>query len=317
MSGDARTPVAPTESAASPAGPAPAPPSVGGPAAIARGIVRASRPRQWVKNVLVFAAPAAGAGLGDGEVIVKAVLTFVAFCLVSSATYILNDVGDVEADRRHPTKRNRPIAAGVVPVPVALGAVVALLLGGLGLAYAINWRLGLLLTGYKALTIAYTFRLKHTAILDIMIVASGFVVRSISGGVAVDITLSKWFLAVTCFGSLFMVAGKRHGELLHVGDGSTRKALEQYTLEYLRFVVTMAAAVTIVTYCLWAFEHPRTSDIPWWGLSIAPFVMGIMRYALLVDQGKGGAPEELVIKDPGLRLIGIAWVALFLGSVYL
>jgi decaprenyl-phosphate phosphoribosyltransferase len=317
VSGDARTPVAPTEPAASPAGPAPAPPSVGGPAAVARGIVRASRPRQWVKNVLVFAAPAAGAGLGDGEVIVKAVLTFVAFCLVSSATYILNDVGDVEADRRHPTKRNRPIAAGVVPVPVALGAVVALLLGGLGLAYAINWRLGLLLTGYKALTIAYTFRLKHTAILDIMIVASGFVVRSISGGVAVDITLSKWFLAVTCFGSLFMVAGKRHGELLHVGDGSTRKALEQYTLEYLRFVVTMAAAVTIVTYCLWAFEHPRTSDIPWWGLSIAPFVMGIMRYALLVDQGKGGAPEELVIKDPGLRLIGIAWVALFLGSVYL
>ena len=317
MSGDARTPVAPTAPAASPAGPAPAPPSAGGTAAIARGIVRASRPRQWVKNVLVFAAPAAGAGLGDGEVIVKAVLTFVAFCLVSSATYILNDVGDVEADRRHPTKRNRPIAAGIVPVPVALGAVVALLLGGLGLAYAINWRLGLLLTGYKALTIAYTFRLKHTAILDIMIVASGFVVRSISGGVAVDITLSKWFLAVTCFGSLFMVAGKRHGELLHVGDGSTRKALEQYTLEYLRFVVTMAAAVTIVTYCLWAFEHPRTSDIPWWGLSIAPFVMGIMRYALLVDQGKGGAPEELVIKDPGLRLIGIAWVALFLGSVYL
>ena len=282
-----------------------------------RGIVRTARPRQWVKNVLVFAAPAAGAGLDDGDVILKSLLTFVAFCLVSSATYILNDVGDVEADRRHPTKRDRPIAAGIVPVPLAIASVVVLLAAGLGLAYAINWRLGLLLTAYKALTIAYTFRLKHTAILDIMIVASGFVVRAISGGVAVDITLSKWFLAVTCFGSLFMVAGKRHGELLHVGDGSTRKALEQYTLEYLRFVVTMAAAVTVVTYCLWAFEHPRTSDIPWWGLSIAPFVMGIMRYALLVDQGKGGAPEELVIRDPGLRLIGIAWVALFLGSVYL
>jgi len=285
---------------------------------IARGLVRTGRPKQWVKNVLVFAAPAAGAGLGDADVIVKALLCFVAFCLVSSATYILNDVGDVEADRAHPTKRERPIASGAVPVPTALVAVVGLLLLGLGLAYAISWELGLLLTAYKALTIAYTFRLKHTAILDIVVVATGFAVRAISGGVAVDIELSQWFLAVTCFGSLFMVAGKRHGELLHVGEGgATRKALTQYTVEYLRFVVTMAASVTILTYCLWAFEHPRTSDIPWWGLSIVPFVMGIMRYALLVDQGKGGAPEELVIRDPGLRFIGIAWVALFLGSVYL
>lgn len=319
MSGETSAPVtADTVPAPESAGPAPS----GGPVpasrgSLARGLVRTARPKQWVKNVLVFAAPAAGAALNDGDVIRDAVLTFVAFCLVSSATYILNDVGDVEADRRHPTKRNRPIAAGIVPVPVALVAVVALLVVGLGLAYLISWRLGALLTAYKALTIAYTFRLKHTAILDIMVVATGFVVRAISGGVAVDITLSKWFLAVTCFGSLFMVAGKRHGELLHVGDGSTRKALEQYTVEYLRFVVTMAAAVTILTYCLWAFEHPKTSEVPWWGLSIVPFVMGIMRYALLVDQGKGGAPEELVIRDPGLRLIGLAWLALFLGSVYI
>ncbi|MDO9407574.1 decaprenyl-phosphate phosphoribosyltransferase [Patulibacter sp.] len=295
--------------------PPPEPRTVG---SIARGLVRTGRPKQYVKNVLVFAAPAAGAGLGDADVILKALLCFVAFCLVSSATYILNDVGDVEADRAHPTKRQRPIASGVVPVPIALVAVVGLLVLGLGLAYAISWQLGLLLTAYKALTIAYTFRLKHTAILDIVVVATGFAVRAISGGVAVDIALSQWFLAVTCFGSLFMVAGKRHGELLHVGEGgATRKALTQYTVEYLRFVVTMAASVTILTYCLWAFEHPRTSDIPWWGLSIVPFVMGIMRYALLVDQGKGGAPEELVIRDPGLRVIGIAWVALFLGSVYL
>jgi decaprenyl-phosphate phosphoribosyltransferase len=285
---------------------------------VARGLVRTARPKQWVKNVLVFAAPAAGGGLDDGDVLLKTLLTFVAFCLVSSATYILNDVGDVRADRAHPTKRARPIASGVVPVRAALVAVVGLLILGLALAYAISWQLGALLTAYKALTIAYTFRLKHTAILDIVVVATGFAVRAISGGVAADITLSQWFLAVTCFGSLFMVAGKRHGELLHVGEGgATRKALTQYTVEYLRFVVTMAASVTILTYCLWAFEHPKTSEIPWWGLSIVPFVMGIMRYALLVDQGKGGAPEELVIRDPGLRIIGLAWIALFLGSVYI
>jgi decaprenyl-phosphate phosphoribosyltransferase len=299
-------------------------PASGGPAgprtasSVARGLVRAGRPKQYLKNVLVFAAPAAGAGLGDGSVILKTVLTFVAFCLVSSATYILNDIGDVEADRAHPTKRHRPIASGVVSPTTALVAVFVLLAVGLGLAYAISWELGLLLTAYKALTIAYTFRLKHTAILDIVVVATGFAVRAISGGVAVDITLSKWFLAVTCFGSLFMVAGKRHGELINLGaGGATRRALQQYTVEYLRFVVTMTASVTILTYCLWAFDHPRTSDVPWWGLSIVPFVMGIMRYALLVDQGKGGAPEELVIRDPGLRIIGIAWIALFLGSVYI
>jgi decaprenyl-phosphate phosphoribosyltransferase len=194
---------------------------------------------------------------------------------------------------------------------------VVLLAAGLGLAYAISWRLGLLLTGYKALTIAYTFRLKHTATVDIVVVASGFVVRAVAGGVATDIVLSEWFLTVTSFGSLFMVAGKRHGELLGGGSSSTRPALAQYTLAHLQFLVTMAAAVTIVTYCLWAFDHPRTSDIPWWGLSIVPFVVGIMRYALLVDRGHGGTPEDIIIGDPGMRLVGAAWLALFLGSVYL
>ena len=234
-------------------------------------------------------------------------LTFVAFCLVSSATYMLNDLGDLESDRRHPTKRDRPIPAGIVSVRAALVSVFVLLAAGLGLAYAVNWKLGVLLTGYKLLTTAYTFRLKHTATLDVAVVASGFIVRAVAGGVAADIVLSEWFLAVTSFGSLFLVAGKRHGELLQITDGSTRPALAQYTLAHLQFLVSMTAAVTIVTYCLWAFEHPRTSDVPWWGLSIIPFVIGIMRYALLVDRGEGGAPEELILRDPGMRLVGLAW----------
>jgi decaprenyl-phosphate phosphoribosyltransferase len=284
---------------------------------VAGGLVRAARPRQWVKNVLVFAAPAAAADLGNGGVIVSALLAFVAFCLVSSATYLLNDVVDADADRVHPTKRERPIAAGLVSPRAGIVFAVVLLAGGLGLAYAVSWRLGLLLTGYKALTIAYTFRLKHTATVDIVVVASGFVVRAVAGGVATDIVLSEWFLTVTSFGSLFMVAGKRHGEMLGGGSSSTRPALAQYTLAHLQFLVTMSAAVTIVTYCLWAFDHPRTSDIPWWGLSIVPFVVGIMRYALLVDRGRGGTPEDIIIGDPGMRLVGATWLALFLGSVYL
>jgi decaprenyl-phosphate phosphoribosyltransferase len=283
----------------------------------ARGLVAAARPRQWLKNVLVFAAPAAAAVLGHGDVLWRTVLTFVAFCFVSSATYLLNDVVDADADRMHPVKRHRPVAGGVVSTRLALTAVAVLLVCGLGLAYAVSWKLGLLVTGYKVMTTAYTFRLKHTPNVDIVIVASGFLVRAVAGGVAVGVPLSHWFLAVASFGSLFMVAGKRQGELLRGGDSATRPVLAEYTLEHLRFVVTTSAAVTIVTYCLWAFGHPRTSSIPWWGLSIVPFVMGIMRYALLVDRGEGGTPEELVIRDPGLRLVGIAWLALFLGSVYI
>jgi decaprenyl-phosphate phosphoribosyltransferase len=283
---------------------------------VARGLVAAARPRQWLKNVLVFAAPAAAAVLGHGDVLWRTVLTFVAFCLVSSATYMLNDVVDVDADRVHAVKRHRPVASGVVSMRLALTGAGLLLACGLALAFAVSWKLGLLVTGYKVLTTAYTFRLKHTPNVDIAIVASGFLVRAVAGGVAVGVPLSHWFLAVASFGSLFMVAGKRQGELLRGGDSATRPVLAEYTLEHLRFVVTTSAAVTIVTYCLWAFGHPRTSSVPWWGLSIVPFVMGIMRYALLVDRGEGGTPEELVIRDPGLRLVGIAWLALFLGSVY-
>jgi decaprenyl-phosphate phosphoribosyltransferase len=255
--------------------------------------------------------------LGHADVLWSAVGAFVAFCLVSSATYMLNDLVDADADRLHPVKRHRPIAAGHVSARAAYAGIGVLLVAGLAVAFAVSWQLGLLVTGYKALTTAYTFRLKHTANVDIAVVASGFVVRAVAGGVAVGVPLSHWFLAVTSFGSLFMVAGKRHGELLHGGGAEARPVLAQYTLEHLRFVVTTSAAVTILTYCLWAFGHPRTSSIPWWGLSIVPFVMGIMRYALLVDRGEGGTPEELIIRDPGLRLVGVVWLALFLGSVYI
>ena len=284
---------------------------------VLRGLLSAARPRQWIKNLLVVAAPAAAGALGHADVAARTLLTLVAFCLVSSATYLLNDVADVEADRAHPVKRERSIANGVLPIPVALAASVGLQATGLGLAFALSWQLGALLTGYQVLTTAYTFRLKHTATVDIVVVASGFMVRAVAGGVAADIHLSHWFLAVTSFGSLFMVAGKRHGELLHVGDEAARPALAQYTLAHLQFVVSMSAAVTIMSYCLWAFQHPRSSSVPWWGLSIIPFVMGIMRYALLVDRGQGGSPEELILKDRGLRLVGLAWLLLFLGSVYI
>lgn len=285
--------------------------------ALARGIVRAARPKQYVKNLLVFAAPIAGGVLDEPGVLGDILLTFVAFCLVSSATYFLNDVGDIDEDRLHPTKRNRPIAAGVVPVNVAIGMAIGTLAAGLAVAFAVNWKLGVTVAAYKCLTIAYTFWLKHTAVVDIAVVATGFIVRAVAGGLAVDVPLSRWFLIVTCFGSLFMVAGKRHGELLQIGDASTRPSLAEYTVEYLRFVWTMSATIAISAYCLWAFEHPAAdSGIPWWGLSIVPFVLAIMRYALIVERGQGSAPEEVVMGDRMLQVFGAAWLALFACSVY-
>lgn len=296
--------------------PDPAPPRRGG--EVSRGLIRSMRPKQFVKNLLVFAAPIAGGVLDDGPVLVNVTLAFVAFCLVSAATYLLNDVGDVAQDRVHPTKRHRPVAAGVIGIRLALAASLILLAGGLSVAFLVNWQLGATVAGYKVVTTAYTYRLKDLPVFDIAVVASGFIVRAVAGGVAADIPLSRWFLIVACFGSLFMVAGKRQGELMHIGDASTRPALAEYSLEYLRFVWTMSAAVAVGAYCLWAFEHPASdSGVPWWGLSIAPFVIALMRYALLVERGEASSPEEVVLGDRTLQLLGAAWLGLFVCSVYL
>lgn len=298
-------------------GPSPAPRRRGG---TAGALLRAMRPKQYLKNILVFAAPTAAGVLGESGALRDTMLAFVSFCLASSATYLLNDVGDRHVDARHPTKRHRPIASGEVPVGLALGWALVCLLASLGIAAAVNWRLFALIAGYKVLTVAYTFWLKHIPVVDIAVVATGFIVRAVAGGVAVDVTLSRWFLIVTSFGSLFMVAGKRYGEWNEIGEdrAGTRPALAAYTRDYLRYVWSMASAITIAGYCLWAFEHPTgDSGIPWWGLSIIPFVMGMMRYALLLEQGHGSAPEDVVLGDRTLQVFGVMWVALFVGSVYL
>lgn len=278
------------------------------------GLARAMRPKQWIKNVLVAAAPGAAGVLTQPDAAATTALAFVAFCLVSSATYLVNDVGDVESDRRHPVKSRRPIAAGVVSVPVALVAAVALMAVGLGLAVAVRPGFAALLAGYLVLTGAYTVWLKHMAVFDIAVVASGFIIRAVAGGLAVDVPISRWFLIVTSFGSLFMVAGKRYSE--HVTMGAERETvratLANYSSSYLRYVYTMASGVTLLGYCLWAFEQSRLEgSVPWFELSIVPFTMGILRYALLLEEGHGGAPEEIVLSDRPLQVLGLIWLVIW------
>src|SRR5689334_20862978 len=260
--------------------------------------IREARPKQWVKNVLVVAAPGAAGVLTHGDAIFKTLIAFVCFCLAASGTYYINDALDVEADRMHPRKRLRPVASGAISERDAVAAGSVLLAVSIGLAFAASWQLAVVIVAYLAQTVAYSLWLKNEAVIDLAAVASGFVLRTIAGGLAVGVTISPWFLIVAASGSFFMVTGKRHAELLELGDeaGDHRRALDVYSHAFLSYVRAVASSVAILAYCLWAFEKSRPVGNPiWFELSIVPFVIAILRYALLLEQGKGGAPEELVL----------------------
>ncbi len=286
----------------------------GPPKNLVTGVIKAIRPRQWVKNVLVLAAPLAAAGRGVrydwGDMAAKVGVAFVVFSLAASAIYLINDVRDVEADREHPTKRFRPIAAGVVSPWLAYTVAVVLGAASLGLSWWLTPNLAVVMAIYLVMQLGYCFGLKHQAVIDICIVSSAYLIRAIAGGAATDIPLSQWFLLTAAFGSLFMVAGKRYAELqLAERTGAQiRKSLESYTSTYLRFVWTLSAAAVVVCYGLWAFERDRYSG-SWFAASMIPFTIAILRYAVDVDGGLAGEPEDIALRDRVLQLLALAWIA--------
>ncbi|MFH8973352.1 decaprenyl-phosphate phosphoribosyltransferase [Streptomyces sp. NPDC017890] len=292
----------------------PAPPR---PRGIAAGLLRTARPRQWVKNVLVVAAPAAAGELFSRHALTQLALVFVLFTACAAAVYLVNDARDAEADRAHPVKRRRPVAAGQVPVPVAYAVG-----GALGvLAPVVAARLcppsvAALLTAYLAMQLAYCVSLKHVLVVDLAVVTTGFLMRAIIGGLALGIPLSRWFLITTGFGALFMVAAKRYSEAVQMAGkaGATRALLTEYTTGYLRFVWQLAAGVAVLGYCMWAMEEggvPHTSVLPWRQLSMVAFVLAVLRYAVFADRGTAGEPEDVVLRDRALALIGAVWVAMY------
>ncbi|MCV7170852.1 decaprenyl-phosphate phosphoribosyltransferase [Mycobacterium manitobense] len=290
-------------------------PVTGPPKNLASGIVKALRPRQWVKNVLVFAAPVAA--LGDDRfaydyrvVLVNVLVAFVVFSLGASAVYLVNDARDVDADRQHPTKRFRPIAAGVVPEWLAYTLATVLAVASVGISWLVTPNLAVVMAIYIAIQLAYCFGLKHQAVIDICIVSSGFLIRAIAGGVAADVPLSQWFLLMMAFGSLFMAAGKRYAELqLAERTGAKiRKSLESYTSSYLRFVWTLSATALVLCYGLWAFERDDLAGTSWFVVSMIPFTVAILRYAVDVDGGLAGEPEEIALGDRVLQLLAVAWI---------
>jgi decaprenyl-phosphate phosphoribosyltransferase len=246
------------------------------------------------------------------------------FCAAASSTYLFNDSMDADSDRLHPVKRNRPIAAGDVPVPLAVSLGVILGVGSIGAAWALEgWKLALIVGLYAVLSAAYSVYFKRVPVIELAFVASGFVLRALAGGVATHVAISTWFLAVTSFGALFVAAGKRAAEMKLLGDNPEehRKALGEYTTSFLQSTLTLTAAVTVTAYCLWAFGSEGLArsirhDTIWIQLTVVPVTLGILHVLRLLDRGEGGAPEELVLKDHVLQVIGISWVALMAAGLY-
>jgi decaprenyl-phosphate phosphoribosyltransferase len=283
-----------------------------------RALLRSTRPRQWTKNALVLAAPAAAGVLTEAGPLVDTLVAVVAFTLVSAGTYLINDVQDVAADRQHPVKRLRPVASGALAVRSARAWALSMIAAGVGLAFVPTLELGLLVSAYVVLMQAYTLRLKREPVFDIAIVASGFFMRALAGGLAVDVPISRWFLIVTGFGSLFMVTGKRYAEVVQFGEerAELRASLGHYSAAFLQQILTLAGAVAILAYCLWAFEGQAADSSVWSELSIIPFVLAVMRYGLLIDHGRGGEPEEIVLGDRELQILGLLWVLCFVAGIY-
>lgn len=301
---------------------APVVPPASGPSVL-NGLLRSVRIRQWPKNVLVFAAPGAAGVITHTAPFLHTLVAFATFCAVSAGTYLLNDAVDVDADRGHPTKRSRPVAAGIISVRLAWTSGLILMAAGIACGAVLEWRLGLVLAIYVAVQFGYSLYLKQQPIFDLATVAAGFVLRAIAGAVAVPVPISEWFLIVATFGSLLMVTGKRLGEQAELGEdgGAHRSTLDVYRPAFLRTVLAISAGGAIIGYCLWAFNLQTAlthhdHDPIWFQLSIVPMFIALLRYAFLVESGHGAEPEELVFGDHPLQVLGLAWAVLFALGVY-
>ena len=276
-------------------------------------LIIACRPKQWIKNLLVFAVPLASGDLLDREVFMKTLISAVAFTAISAATYLFNDISDVEEDRLHSTKKLRPIAAGTLTIGSARLVSGVLVLLCIGLVAGVGaWNLGLVLFGYSLLQVMYQGFLKKTALFDLVAVAAGFLLRAVAGGVASAILISPWFLTVTFCAALFMISGKRYSELITQGSTKgTRSALLKYSEQYLHLIWTSSMVMTIVFYLLWSVEIGSKGN-GWLVLSTSiPFALAILLYAQHVDGGKAESPENVVFDDRRIQLMGGIWIILF------
>ncbi len=283
-----------------------------------RAVVATMRPRQWTKNLLVIAAAGAAGALGNDDVPGRVIVAGLAFCLLASGLYAINDVHDAPEDRAHPVKRLRPVAAGELMPTGALVLGGALIAAGLAACYAVRPLLAAVGLAYVALTLSYTMVWRRIALLDVAAIAGGFVLRALAGGVAAPVTLSRWFVLVISCAALFVAIGKRHSELMRSTRRGTpaRRVLVLYNDTRLRLLLIASAAAALFAYSMWAFQLPIVDGVPWRPLSILPFAVCLARYGVLLQAGDGEAPEELLLKDRRLQLAGLVWLIVFALGVH-
>ena len=279
------------------------------------------RPAQWSKNLLVFAALVFAVRLFDAASVVATLEAFAIFCVLSGVVYLFNDVADRETDRQHPLKKNRPIAAGALPVRTALLVGTVLAAASLSAAFLLGWRFAAVAAGYLALMALYSGPLKHVVILDVLTIAVGFVLRAAAGAVAIDVAISRWLFACTILLALFISLAKRRHELVLLADGATshRPILGEYTSYLLDQMIAVVGAATLIAYVNYTVS-PETEGkfgTPWLGLTIPFPLYGIFRYLYLVHRREGGgSPADLLTRDRPLFACVTLWILVVVIIVY-
>lgn len=285
-----------------------------------RLLLTALRPKQWTKNLLLFIGLVFSLNFGRPTLLVTAAIAFLAFCALSSAGYLLNDILDAAADRSHPAKRLRPVASGALPQRVALQFAGLLAAAALLVAVWISLAFAAVAVLYLLLTVSYSLGLKHLVLIDVFVIAAGFVVRAAAGAIAISVPISPWLYVCTALAALFIALAKRRSEIgLLISQASThRRNLDQYTAELLDQLITIVLATTVMAYTLYTFTAenlPRNHSMM---LTVPPVVYGLFRYLYLVRvQGLGGTPEDLVLADRGLAATALVWVLLSVVILYL
>jgi 4-hydroxybenzoate polyprenyltransferase len=277
-------------------------------------ILKSLRPQQWIKNLFIFAPLIFSRNVLNLPFLVTTIEAFAAFCLVSSAHYIFNDLRDIEEDRRHPVKSLRPLASGRLEKGPAVVALLVIGAAGIALSATIDTAFLLIVLAYLVLQTAYSMWLKHVVILDVFVVAAGFLIRVVAGGLAIHVMISSWLLICTILLSLFLAMGKRRHELVLLDEEATshRPILREYNTYLLDQMISVVTASTLVAYCLYTISEETVAKFGTRNLVFTvPFVLyGIFRYLYLIHQkAEGGTPEALIIRDKPLLIDIFLWVA--------
>lgn len=282
-------------------------------------LIKTMRPKQWAKNVFLLAALVFDRKLTNVDAILNTFLGVIAFSLIASVVYIINDIADLDADRQHPTKRNRPIAAGKLPLPTAWAFAFILLIISFPLAYWLSPVFAAIVLTYLILNLIYSKWIKHVVLLDIIVLASMYVIRVAAGVALIDVVrFSPWIYIFTTFLALLMGTGKRRAELSEIAGNvnAQRRVLDGYTLSFLDQLITLASGITIITYSLYTFSAPNLPENHAMMFTIPFIIYCIFRYQYMLQvKGTGSAPEELVLSDRPLQisiaLWGLAVLAVF------